>query len=625
MNLIAYTIVDRVKKARPRMESAAQYTLAFARQRPLLAISSVATTVFLLLAVTIAAATNDAPSQNIAESAGEETAGEDNGTSATVLPELVDNASTVMLLGTVLSNKTANIFPRRDGIVEDVLVDIGDTVKKGQVVAVLLSKGVEGESAAAIARKRAEKAQMEAEYNTSLHVADQSVNKAEQEIAEKREALAVAMREQDGMLQRLKLAGTNVEQMQDQIFVTLRSARQTIERLLIGSNARTELDIREQSLLPNLGITQRETRYDILPLFNAMKKLEDAYEKAPEKERKSLMREHLEASQKVFPSMHALVSATGLTPIPLPGRGISMDPAEITAEVHDTQAMVLEAKEDWENALLTERELNANEPELAAKLRGETATARSNEVKLLAEEVKTAEKEVSLIASEQEQMVKIAEQGVNIADAELRMETAQSGNRQILSPFSGIVAKRFIEVGQIVMPSDPVFELTDVPTTLAKKAQAEIQFGLPENLLSAVNVGDTVQFFRQSDEEQMYEAVVTRKSPQVDAETYSIMVQARIPDELNLPHRSSVRVRLMDEERPIFRVPATAVKREEDANYVWLLSPDDQMPMRTAVTVIAEDGEFAEIAGAITVKSQIVLDSPLLFAKDEETSPPMQP
>ena len=621
MNLIAYTIVDRVKKARPRKESAAQYTLAFARQRPLLAISSVATTVFLLLAVTIAAATNDAPSQNIAESAGEETAGEDNGTSATVLPELVDNASTVMLLGTVLSNKTANIFPRRDGIVEDVLVDIGDTVKKGQVVAVLLSKGVEGESAAAIARKKAEKAQMEAEYNTSQNVAKQSVSKAEQEIAEKREALAVAMREQDGMLQRLKLAGTNVEQMQDQTFVTLRSARQTIERLLLGSNARTELDIREQYLLPNLGITRRETRYNILPLFNAMKKLEDSYEKAPEKERESLMRELLEVSQKVFPAMHALVAATGLTPIPLPGRGISMDPAEITAEVHDTQSMVLEAKEEWENALLMERELSANEPELAAKLRGETAKAQSNEVKLLAEELKTAEEEVSLIASEQDQMVKIAEQGVNIADAELRMETAQSGNRQILSPFSGIVAKRFIEVGQIVMPSDPVFELTDVPTTLAKKAKAEIQFGLPENLLSAVNVGDTVQFFRQSDEEQMYEAVVTRKSTQVDAETHIIMVQARIPDELNLPHRSSVRVRLMDEERPVFRVPATAVKREEDANYVWLLSPDTQKPTRTAVTVIAEDGEFAEIAGAITVESRIILDSPLLFAETH----PLQP
>ncbi len=612
--------------AQPRMEQIAQSALTFGKRRPLLAISSFTTTGLLLVVFTIAATTENSPPPTIAKSSGPagEEAKEENGTITTAAPELVESASTVVLLGTVISNETANIYPRRDGIVEDIYVDIGDTVKKGQVVALLLSKGVEGESAAAIARKKAEKSKMEVEYSTTQNVARRSVSKAEQEIVEKREALAVALRQQEGMFQRIVLAGMNVEQMQDQAFVTLRRSRQTIERLLLGSNDRTDLDIQEQNILPEIGIAQGKTRYDIIPLFNTMKKLEDTYEKASKEEKEVLMREILEISQKVFSAMHAIIATTDLTPIPLPGRSMSVDPAEMAEETHDAQTMVLEAKEKLENALLMERELIASEPELAAKLRGKVKDARSNEVRLMTEELKTAEKEVSLITSEQDQMVKIAKQGVQIADAELRMEMAQSGNRQILSPFAGVVAKRFIEVGQIVMPSEAVFELTDVPTTLAKKAKAEIQFGLPENLFSAVDVGDNVHFFRQSDEAETYEATVTRKSPQVDAETYIIMVQARISDELNLPHRSSVRVRLMDEKRPVFRVPATAVKREENANYVWLLSPDHATPVRTAVTVIAEDGEFAEIAGAIAAESRIVLDSPLLFAADEESSPPLQ-
>lgn len=628
MNQTVHNIVYRIKQyvivlanaARPRVENAARISMAFAKRRPLVAVASVSTTGLLLLFVTVVAATGDSLPPDLVESGGD--AGD--AAPATVIPELVENASTVVLLGTVISNETANIYPRRDGIVEDIYVDIGDTVKKGQVVAVLLPKGVEGESAAAIARKKAEKAQMSAEYSTAQNVAKQSLSKAEQEVAEKREALAVAVREQEGALQRIALAQTNVRQMQDQAFVTLRSARQTIERLLLGSNARTDINVSEQDILQKLGAVRRETRYDIISLFNAMKKLEDAYAKAPNEKQESLMMEMMEASQKVFPAMHALIAATGLTPIPLPGRGMSIDPADITEETHDAQTMVLEAKEEWENAILSAKEMIANEPELAAKLRGEIKNAKSNEVKLLEEELKTSEEEISLIASEQDQMVKIAEQGVAIADAELRMETAQSGNRQILSPFTGVVAKRFIEVGQIVMPSDPVFELTNVPTTLAKKAKAEIQFGLPENLLSAVNVGDTVHFFRQSDEEEMGEAVVTRKSPQVDSETYIIMVQARISGDASLPHRSSVRVRLTDEDRPVFRVPATAVKREKDANYVWLFPKDSDIPKRVSVTVIAEDGEFAEIAGAITAESRIILDSPLLFEKDEETSSPPQ-
>lgn len=592
-----------------RMKNITQTTWAFARKRPLIAGSS-ATFASLLLILAVIAATNDPISPTRAESA--KVVGDDE-SYATVSPELVSSASTVILLGTVISNETANIYPRRDGIVEDIYVDIGDTVKKGQVVAILLPKGVEGESAAAIARKKAEKSQMEAGYETAQNVAKQALNKMKQEIDEKREALAVALQKQKGMIQRLALATVNVEQMQDQAFVTLRSARQTIERLLLGSNARTEINLQEQYILPELGNIRRETRYDIVPLINAMKHLEDTYAGARNGEKEALMASLFAESQKTFPAMHALIASTAMTPIQLPGRNISIDPTEITEEIHDIQIMVLEAKEKWENAILEEKELIASEPELAAKLRGEIKEARSNEAKLLAAELQTAEGERSLIASEQEQMVKMAEQGVNIADAELRMESAQSGNRRILSPFTGIVAKRFIEAGQIVMPSDPIFELTGVPTSLAQKAKAEIQFGLPENLLSAVNVGDTVRFFRQSDEEETYEALVTRKSPQVDNATYVIMVQARIPENLNLPHRSSVRVRLTDEDRPIFRVPAVAVKREKDRNFVWLLASENNAPVQVTVTVIAEDGEFAEITGQITTENRIVLDSPLLF------------
>ncbi|MEK7591230.1 MAG: HlyD family efflux transporter periplasmic adaptor subunit [Patescibacteria group bacterium] len=611
-----------------RLKYIVQTSRVFTKKRTLLAVSSMTLT-SLFLIFTIVSAANDPflptlAASNRAEETSAETGGND-ASYALVSPVLVNNASTVVLLGTVISNETANIYPRRDGIVEDITVDIGDTVKKGQVVALLLPKGVEGESAAAISRKKAEKSKMETEYETAKNVAKQSLNKTHQEIDEKREELAAVLREQEGMIQRIALAAVNVEQMQDQAFVIVRSARQTIERLLFGSNARTNINAYESNILPRLGVLQRETRYDIIPFLNAMKKLEDAYANAPDATKEALMRELLAASQNTFSALHALIASTDGTPIPLPGRDITIDPTEMTEEAHEAQTMVLEAKEKWENALLMAKELRASEPELAAKLRGEIKEGRSNEAKLITAGLKTMEEELLFVASEQEQIVRIAEQGIHIADAELRMETVQSGNRQILSPFTGVVAKRFIEVGQIVMPSDPVFELTNVSTSLAKKAKAEIQFGLPENLLSAVNVGDTVQFFRQSNEEKMYEAIVTRKSPQVDAETYIIMVQARIPEDLHLPHRSSVRVRLMDEDRPVFRVPAAAVKREEEANYVWILEPDRQAPTQEAVTVIAEDGEFAEIAGAITVESKIILDSPLLFTADETASPPLQP
>ncbi|MEK7137411.1 MAG: hypothetical protein AAB853_03960, partial [Patescibacteria group bacterium] len=333
--------------ARPRLKNLAQTSWAFARKRPLLAGSSVML-VSLLLILIVAVAANDPLPPALAESGsvGRESAeaGDNSALFTTVSPALVNGASTVVLLGTVISNETANIYPRRDGIVEDIYMDIGDSVKKGQVVALLLPKGVEGESAAAIARKKAEKSKVEAEYETTQKVAQQSLNKTRQEIDEKREALAVALREQEGMIQRLALAAVNVEQMRDQAFVTLRSARQTIERLLLGSNSRTDIRLQEQHILPELGIIRRQTRYDIIPLFNVMKNLEDAYAGAGGEEKETLMSSLFAASQEVFPTMHALIASTGLTPIPLHGRGVSVDPADMTEEIHDVQTTVLEAK-----------------------------------------------------------------------------------------------------------------------------------------------------------------------------------------------------------------------------------------------------------------------------------------
>lgn len=211
---------------------------------------------------------------------------------------------------------------------------------------------------------------------------------------------------------------------------------------------------------------------------------------------------------------------------------------------------------------------------------------------------------------------------VGVAKAMLNVEVAQSGNREIRSPFSGTVSKRFIEVGKIVMPSMAAFELTGVPTSLAKKAKSEIQFGLPERLQGALMPGDRVTFFLPGNGTMEYGAVVTRKSPQVDGETHTVTVQAKIDDGLNLPHQTSVRVRIVDTSLPLYRVPSFAVKREGERNYIWAMSQESQGTERLYVNVRSEDGENAEITGDLSEETVVLLDPPeliMLMVSDETT------
>jgi len=95
--------------------------------------------------------------------------------------------------------------------------------------------------------------------------------------------------------------------------------------------------------------------------------------------------------------------------------------------------------------------------------------------------------------------------------------------------------------------------------------------------------------------------------------SHTVTVQAKIPDDLSLPHQSSVRIRLTDNKKPIYRVPSSAVKREDDRNFIWLLDLETNEPMQLTVSVFAEDGEFAEITGALDKESQVILDPPDLF------------
>jgi len=538
----------------------------------------------------------------------------------TMNPTLVSGSSSVILLGSVLSHETANIYPRRDGIVEDIYVDIGDTVRKNQVVALLLPKGVEGQSAAMIAEKQARKSQTESDLQTSEQVAQETIINTRQKINEKETELMISKREQESLIQKFTESEANIEQMREQAFTAVQNARQLIEWVTLGTNSRTGIAMRNEDVLKNLGIhdSSNNSRYDIVHRFNALYQAEQEYTSASDSQKPAVIDRLLPLALDALSTVSTLLQYTPTQPS---ANGIDqLSHQQLTdrlSKVVSAQDMIYKAKEKLEDARNSFQTLTSGEPELYRAYRsGNTEEVSSNKVRMLKEQIRTAHNGLALTEANQEQMVEMKRRQVDIAAAMLQSEYATSGNRQVLSPFSGTVSKRFIDVGQIVMPSMSAFELTNVPTSLAKKAKTEIQFGLPERLINALDIGDIVTFFLQTDETTPYSAKVTRKSPQVDMQTHTITVQAKVPDDLSLPHGSSIRVRLIDEKKPVFRVPSSAVKREAERNYVWILDPQTQNPIQSPVSVIAEDGEFAEVTGTITADSVVILDPPDLFSKE---------
>jgi len=544
----------------------------------------------------------------------------------TLQPVLLSQSSSIILLGTVLSHETANIFPRREGIVEDIYVDIGDKVTKNQVVALLLPKGVEGQSTAVIAEKNARKAQAQSDYVTTQNVAQETLINAQQKIQEKETALFIAKREQDSFLQQFAEQAANVRQMVDQGFTTVRQARQVTEQILIGSNSRPGDTVQEEDLLDQLGQLSRQTRHDVAPLFTALYDAEQAYPSVSDARKQEHIVEILHLANDALNGTITLLSATPSVPTMQTGFYTQQELANLTNKVLASQESILKMQEKIEDAVNMYEKLIAAEPELYKAYRsGKTEAAMSNKVRMMTSELRTIQNNYELTDASQQQMVERYRTMVDVANAQLQSEVAQSGHREIRSPFSGTVSKRFIEVGKIVASSMTAFELTDVPTSLAKKAKSEIQFGLPEHLAGALHIGETLVFFLPESEEKTYQAEVARISPQVDRQTHTVTVQAKVDDSLNLPHHTSVRVRIVDRATPLFRIPSFAVKREDDGNVLWVLNEESNLPYKARVSVRSEDGEFAEVTGNITAESRIILDSPGTIALPTEESPESTP
>jgi len=86
--------------------------------------------------------------------------------------------SSIKIPAKVKSNRFAIISPRRTGIIQDLLVDIGDEVYKGQTIGSMLPEGVEGQSSAAINEASARLQKARAELANSKGVAIDAVSVA---------------------------------------------------------------------------------------------------------------------------------------------------------------------------------------------------------------------------------------------------------------------------------------------------------------------------------------------------------------------------------------------------------------------------------------------------------------
>lgn len=499
----------------------------------------------------------------------------------TVEVKVAQDFASIKLPAKVKSNQFAIISPRRTGIIQDLIVDIGDEVTKGQTIGSMLPEGVEGQSSAAIAQASSQLQKTRAELGQAKGVAVDAVSVASQQwrettlqtqtqvnletetqkqlAAKKAEAQLVATQAWENI--KLVLFNTGGSQSNRQVVGTFANA-------ILSTNVENLADDIEQMEASGVWNTPETVIQHLSHLQNFITQVEALYKTAKE------------------------------------GRNLSR--TQISANLNTIQTQQLKISQITQSILALE-EKSKNFVSIQAEK--EAGTDRSKEV-------------LELVQSQQNLSLTQAEENVAVALANYNSALVKAGHQSITSPFSGVITARMAEVGQNVTPSNPLFYLEGATTARSQESLHEIHFNLPESWHNQLKVGDAIEI-KTLDTNQKLSGEIFRLSQQVDLNTQSIKTTAIVdpPPEKGelegvlLAHGQSVFVYLTKQDTSLFSVPSLALKKRGTQYFIWKMTDKPSRPI--PVEVVAEDGEFSQIFSTqITTEDQIISNpSVSLFSK----------
>lgn len=185
------------------------------------------------------------------------------------------------------------------------------------------------------------------------------------------------------------------------------------------------------------------------------------------------------------------------------------------------------------------------------------------------------------------------------ARAEADVAGNQAGYAVLRAPRDGVIAKRMVEVGQVVAAGQSVF-------TLAADGEREVAIGIPEHQFGRFAVGQAVDVELWSQPGQRFAGHIRELSPAADprSRTYAARIAftaTTVPAQLG----QSARVFIAQAERPALALPLSAVSAENGQAYVWRVSADNRL-QRVAIRLGAYGADSVPVLGGLEASDWVV-------------------
>ena len=203
-----------------------------------------------------------------------------------------------------------------------------------------------------------------------------------------------------------------------------------------------------------------------------------------------------------------------------------------------------------------------------------------------------------------ESSLNVAKGAVKSAEAQVQLAENALRDAVVVSPLSGIVARRHVQPGEKVAFDSPLVTVVDL-------AQLELQAGVPAVDVPELRVGMPVDLTIDGFGERRFSGRIERINPATEAGTRTILVYVGIPN----PDRSlrggmfaTGRIALAAGQ-PVATLPTAAVRVEAGQPVIWTV--EDGKLVRRIVLTGARDEEAARVE----IRTTLPAGLPVLAAR----------
>ncbi|MFT5442161.1 MAG: membrane fusion protein (multidrug efflux system) [Myxococcota bacterium] len=228
--------------------------------------------------------------------------------------------------------------------------------------------------------------------------------------------------------------------------------------------------------------------------------------------------------------------------------------------------------------------------------RARLAQARANETKERRQEARVRQLRSQSVASVQQ--MEEAETALLLATSSVQADRAALGvtertlaDASVRAPFTGIVAKRNVQLGEFVQKGKELFELVALDPL-------EVVFNLTELDTQLVHLDQSVQVSVGAYPDRSFEGRVTFVSPTVDPATRTLRIKAEIANaDGALRPGLFARVTLgLNRREAVHLLPVDAVVRRASGSHVFRMGKDERVE-QVAIDLGAQSGQRIEVIG----------------------------